>query len=203
MAVPPRLKAHWFKPEQAKNPAQTGSAIAFIAWRIAGHVIRRLREAGFDIEAGPAYFGVLRELLVFLLAGADRIAYARLGAEGRTPFTTTLVRRAADILEENEVDLLGPLEGAGYAERFIEQFNQLGAHYAEFGWSETDGPDFAFVRYLGHRLEPLMPEKDCRWVLDQVSAVEVPEAVAMLQRAMDGVFSSEPRRARRAAMSGE
>lgn len=203
MATPPRLKARWFKPEQAKNPAQTGSAIAFIAWRVAGHMIKRLREAGFDIDAGPAYFGVLRELLVFLLAGADRIAYARLGAEGRTPFTTTLVQRAASILEENEADLLGPLEGAGYAERFIEQFNLLSGHYAEFGWSERDGPDFAFVRYLGHRLEPQVPEKDCRWVLDQVSAIEVPEAVGMLQRAMDGVFSSEPRRTRRAATSGE
>lgn len=203
MATPPRLKARWFKPEQAKNPAQTGSAIAFIAWRVAGHMIKRLREAGFDIDAGPAYFGVLRELLVFLLAGADRIAYARLGAEGRTPFTTTLVQRAAAILEENEADLLGPLEGAGYAERFIEQFNLLSGHYAEFGWSERDGPDFAFVRYLGHRLEPQVPEKDCRWVLDQVSAIEVPEAVGMLQRAMDGVFSSEPRRTRRAATSGE
>ena len=41
MATPPRLKAHWFKPEQARNPAQTGSAIAFIAWRVGSHVIKR------------------------------------------------------------------------------------------------------------------------------------------------------------------
>ncbi len=204
MATPPRLKAHWFKPEQARNPAQTGSAIAFIAWRVASHAIKRLREAGFDIDAGPAYFGVLRELLVFLLAGADRIAYARLGGEGRTPFTRTLVLRAAEILDENESDLLGALQdGASYAERFVEQFNLLSGHYAEFGWSEGEGPDFAFVRYLGHRLEPLLPEKDRRWVLDQVMAVEVPEAVGMLQRSMDGVFSSEPRRARRESVSGE
>lgn len=204
MATPPRLKAHWFKPEQAKNPAQTGSAIAFIAWRVAGHAIKRLREAGFDIDAGPAYFGVLRELLVFLLAGADRIACARLGAEARTPFTTALVLRAAEILDENEADLLGaPQQGASYAERFVEQFNVLSGHYAEFGWREGEGPDFGFVRYLGHRLEPLLPEKDRRWVLDQVMAAEVPEAVSMLQRAMDGVFSSEPRRARRETMSGE
>ena len=204
MATPPRLKAHWFKPEQARNPAQTGSAIAFIAWRVGSHVIKRLREAGFDIDAGPAYFGVLRELLVFLLAGADRIAYARLGGEGRTPFTRALVLRAAEILDENESDLLGALEGgASYAERFLEQFNLLSGHYAEFGWSEAEGPDFAFVRYLGHRLEPLLPEKDRRWVLDQVMAVEVPEAVGMLHRSMDGLFSSEPRRARRESMSGE
>mgnify|MGYP001195901214 CR=1 FL=1 len=203
MATSLRLKAHWFKPEQANNPAQTGSAIAFIAWRVARHAIERLREAGFDIDAGPAYFGVMREMLVFLLAGADRIAHARLGDAGRAPFTTALVLRGAEILDENESDLLGPPQGPGYGERFIEQFNVLSGHYAEFGWSEADGPDFAFVRYLGHRLEPMVPQKDRRWVLDQAMAVEVPEAVGLLQRAMDGVFSTEPRRARRASMSGE
>jgi hypothetical protein len=203
MATPPRLKAHWFKPEQAKNPGQTGSAIAFIAWRIAAHMIKRMREAGFDIEAGPAYFGFVREVLVFLLAGADRIAYARLGAEGRVPFTTALVLRASEILEENEADLLGPIEGESYAERFVAQFNALSEHYAEFGWNDDEGPDFAFVRYLGHRLEACVPEKDRRWVIEQVMAAEVPEAVDMLRRAMDGVFSTEPRRARRSTMSGE
>ena len=40
-------------------------------------------------------------------------------------------------------------------------------HYAEFGWSEAAGPDFAFVRYLRPPPEPLLPEKDRRWVLDR------------------------------------
>lgn len=203
MATPPRLKAHWFKPEQAKSPAQNASAIAFMAWRIAGHMLKRMREAGFDIDAGPAYFGFMREVLVFLLAGADRIAYARLGADARTPFTTALVLRTAELLQENEADLLGPIEGETYAERFIGQFNTLSEHYAEFGWNEQEGPDFAFVRYLGHRLEAMVPEKDRRWVIDQVMAAEVPEVVDMLGRAMDGVFSTEPRRARRSSTSGE
>lgn len=203
MATPLRLKAHWFKPEQAKSPAQNASAIAFIAWRVALNMLKRMRAAGFDIDAGPAYFGFVREVLVFLLAGADRIAYARLGADARTPFTTALVLRSAEILQENEADLLGPIEGAGYAERFIEQFNTLSAHYAEFAWDEREGPDFAFMRYLGHRLEASVPEKDRRWVIEQVMAAEVPEAVGLLQRAMAGVFSTEPRRARRASTSGE
>jgi hypothetical protein len=203
MATPLRLKAHWFKPEQARSPAQNASAIAFIAWRVALNMLKRMRAAGFDIEAGPAYFGFVREVLAFLLAGADRIAYARLGADARTPFTTALVLRSAEILQENEADLLGPIEGAGYAERFIEQFNTLSSHYAEFGWDEREGPDFAFVRYLGHRLEASVPEKDRRWVIEQVMAAEVPEAVGLLQRAMAGVFSTEPRRARRASTSGE
>ena len=54
----------------------------------------------------------------------------------------------------------------------------------------------SFVRYLGHRIEALMPAKDQRWVIDQIMATEVPEAVDMLQRGMKGVLSTEPRPAR-------
>ncbi|HOY36695.1 MAG TPA: hypothetical protein PLG32_16215 [Piscinibacter sp.] len=203
MATNLRIKAHWFKAEQPKSPEQTASAMAFIAWRVAINMLKRMREAGFDIDAGPAYFGFVREVLVFLLCGIDRMAYAQLGADARTPFTTALVLRVAEILRENEADLLGPVEGDDYRERFIDQFNALSSHYAEFGWSEPDGPDFAFVRYLGSRLEATVPEKDRHWVIDQVMAAEVPEAVGMLQRAMQGVFSTEPRSARRGALSGD
>jgi hypothetical protein len=126
-----------------------------------------------------------------------------MGLDARTPFTTALVLRVAEILRENEADLLGPIAGDDYRDRFIDQFNTLCEHYAEFGWSDEAGPDFDFVRYLGSRLEATVPEKDRRWVIDQVMAIEVPEAVGMLQRAMQGVFSTEPRSARRGGMSGE
>lgn len=198
-----RIKSTWFQAGQAKTPEQNASALAFIAWRVALHMLKRMRDAGFDIDAGPAYFGFVREVLVFLLAGIDRMAYSRLGADERTPFTTALVLRVAEILRENEADLLGAIAGADYSDRFIDQFNTLGEHYAEFGWSDDSGPDFAFARYLGSRLEAMVPAKDRIWVIDQVMVVEVPEAVAMLQRAMQGVFSTEPRRARRAGISGD
>src|SRR5512147_2230799 len=98
MATNLRIKAHWFKAEQPKSPEQTASAMAFIAWRVAINMLKRMREAGFDIDAGPAYFGFVREVLVFLLCGTDRLAYAQLGADARTPFTTALVLRVAEIL---------------------------------------------------------------------------------------------------------
>lgn len=198
-----RIKAHWFKPEQAKSPEQRASAVAFIAWRVAVDVVKRLRAAGFDIDPGPAYFGIVRELLVFLLTGADRLAYARLGAEERAPFTIALVRRVAEILADNEADLLGPAPGLDYAERLIAQFDALAPHYAEFGWSEDEGPDYGYTRYLGSRLEPLLPEKDRWWITSQVIDAEAPHAVDLVQRAMSGVFSTEPRRARRTANSGD
>lgn len=198
-----RLKSHWFRQASPKTPQQTASAMAFITWRVALQMLKRMRQARFDIDAGEPYFAFVREVLVFLLAHVDRMAYARLGAEGRAPFLTALVVRVAEILHDNEADLLGTPGDESGRDRFIDDFNALAPHYAEFGWSPEDGPDFAFVRYLGLRLEAVVPSKDRYWVVDQVMAIEAPEAIDLVRRGMDGVFSTEPRPARRAGMTGE
>ncbi len=123
-----------------------------------------------------------------------------------------LVRHLARILQENEDDLLGPAPAGApsHADTFIDMVNEITTHYAEFGAdpkAPDDGggfhPDFAFVRYLGSRLEPTLPEKDRRWVIEQVMAAEAPEAVGIVQRSMRDLFDPTPRRARRATMSGE
>jgi len=208
----PRLKSHWFRGGASKSAQQQASAAAFIVWRVARHTLDRMRRAGFDVEVGPPYFAFLREVLVFLVALADRIAYARQGAEGRIAFTAALVHHLARILQENEDDLLGPApDGApSNGDTFIDLVNEVTGHYAEFGADPTradDGagfhPDFAFVRYLGRRLEPALPEKDRRWVLDQVMAVEAPEAVAMVQRSLRDLFDPAATKARRPSTTGE
>lgn len=199
-----RLKTHWFKPEQPKSPEQNAGAIGFIVWRVARNMLDRMRRAGFDIDVGVPYFAFMREVLAFLVQVADRIALARLDAASRTAFTTALVLRCADYLEENEADLLGPVAAGApsYRERFIDLCNELAGHYAEFGFGD-DGPDFGFRRYLGSRIEPLLPEKDRRWVLDQVMDIEVPEAVTLVTRGMDGVFSTEKRPRRASALGAD
>ena len=211
-----RLKSHWFKPGAAKSPAEQASAMAFIVFRVAQNLLKRMRGAHFDIDAGPPYFAFLREVLVFLVAITDRMAHARLDAPARQEFTVALVRHLARTLQENEDHLLGapPAGEPSHADTFIDLVNQVTAHYAEFGADPESGksgeaakstfePDFAFMRYLGHRLEPTLPEKDRRWVVEQVMAAEAPEAVAIVQRTMNDLHDPAPRRARRNTMSGE
>ena len=194
-----RIKSQWFQTGAAKTPQQTASAMAFITWRVAQNTLKQMRSAQFDIEVGPQYFAFTREVLVFLTQVLDRMAHERMGAQGRAEFITALVRRVAEVLQENEDTLLGvpPAGQPSHFDEFIDLFNELADHYAEFGY-DASGPDFAFVRYLGHRIEALMPQKDQRWVVDQIMATEVPEAVDMLQRAMLGVLSTEPRKPRSA-----
>ena len=184
--VPPRLriKSHWFKAGEPKNAQQNASAMAFIVWRVAHNMLKRMRGSNFDVAAGAPYFAFLREVLVFLIAVVDRTAYGRMDAETRAAFVPSLVRHCADTLAGNETDLRGPSgDGVSYQHRFIDLVNELSTHYAEFGADPTapdEGagfhPDFAFIRYLGSRLEPTLPEKDRRWVIEQVMAAEAPEA---------------------------
>ena len=199
-----RLKSQWFKTDTPKTPQQAAGAMAFIVWRVAHNTLTQMRSAQFDIDIGAQYFAFLREWLVFLIQVADRMAHERMGADERVVFTTALVRRVADHLADNEDRLLGvpPPGEESHQDRFIDLFNMLSSHYADFGHG-ADGPDFAFMRYLGHRLEALMPEKDQNWVVDQVMAIEAPEAVEMLQRSLHGLLSNAPRAPRRAGVSGD
>lgn len=192
-----RIKSQWFRDGAAKTPQQTASAMAFIAWRVAQNTLKQMRSAHFDIEVGPQYFAFTREMLVFFAQILDRMAYERMGPEGRAEFITALVRRMAEVLQENEDGLLGPppMGAPSYFDEFIDLFNELADHYADFGFQDGE-PDFAFVRYLGYRIEALMPQKDQRWVVEQMMAAEVPEAIDMLRRGMQGVLSTEPRASR-------
>lgn len=206
-----RIKSTWFRPGAGKAPADQAGAMAFIAFRVAHQMVKRMRGADFDIDAGPPYFAFLRESLVFLIAVVDRMAAARLPADERAEFTVALVRNAARTLEGNEDELLGrPAAGQpSHADTFIDLVNELLGHYAEFGADPTVPgdrgfhPSFGFVRYLGHRLEPTLPPKDRRWVLDQVMAVEVPEALEILRRAMQQLHDPAPRSERHSRLSGE
>ena len=201
-----RIKSQWFREGATKTPQQTASAMAFITWRVAQNMLKQMRSASFDIEIGPQYFAFTHEVLVFLIQVLDRMANERMDASLRAEFMTAMVQRVAEILQENEDSLMGvpPAGRASHYDQFIDLFYELADHYADFGF-DAQGPDFAFVRYLGHRIEALMPQKDQRWVVDQIMASEVPDALDMLKRSMQGVLSTEPRpvRAARAVAAGD
>lgn len=214
MALPtpatPRLKTHWFRHGGSRGAGQQASAAAFIVWRVARHTLDRTRHAGFMVEIGEPYFRFLREVLAFLVAVADRIAHARLEPTRRTEFTTALVHHLARILQDSEDDLTGPAPPGqpGNGERFIDLVNELSVHYSEFGADPTAvaagfHPDFAFLRYLGTRLEPAMPPQDRRWIVDQVIDVQAPEAVAMLRQSLADLFDPPARARRAASVSGD
>lgn len=189
-----RVKSHWFK-GGPKSPVEVAGAAGVIAWRIALQTIKNMRGAGFGIEVGPRYFDFLAEVLVFLVMLADRIAYRHFDEEDRIVFTTALANKCGEILADNHAELLGGAMPQHKA-AFIERVNARADAYALHGY-EKDSENFSFVRELGLQLQQVLEERDRAWVTDQIVALEGPEAIATLERAMPGLFGLEqkPRRA--------
>jgi hypothetical protein len=202
MASKIRVKSRWFKSDQPKTMPQLASAMAFIIWRVAHNALKRMRTARFDIDPGPQYFAFLSEFLVFLTVVADRIAHARLDESARVEFTTALANRVAEILQDNQDDLLGTAEPGSCKKQFIALLNERSTDYADFSYTD-DGPDFAFLRYLGSRVTQIMASKDQSWTVAQVMEIEAPEAVVMIQDAMRNVFTIEPRGQRARSVPGD
>lgn len=195
-----RVKSNWFKAGREKTPQELAGAMAFIAWRIAENMLKNLRRADFEIAVGPQYFAFLTEFLIFIVQVADRIAYQRMDGEQRVLFTSTLANRVANNLAENQQRLLA-CDLAGCKEDFINHLNGRSEDYAEFEF-DAHGPSFAFLRYFAHSLLEHLDEKDRHWVSDQIMAIEAPEAVSTVEKAMRGLLETEPRTRRAGSASG-
>jgi len=192
-----RIKSHWFKGDREKTPQEIAGALAFVIWRIADNALKNTRKANFEIAIGPQYFLFLSEFLVFLIQVADRSAHRQLPAEARFVITSALANRVAETLAENQSRLIGD-SFAEHKQRFIDHLNQRAGEYAEFGYG-SDGPEFAFTRYLAYCMREVMNENDVEWVIDQMMSIEAPNAVDMVEKTMRDLFETEPRQPRRRA----
>jgi len=197
-----RIKSHWFKSGRNKTPREIAGALSFVIWRIADNALKNTRNAKFEIAIGTQYFLFLTEFLVFLIQVADRIAYRQLSADARIAFTGELANRAAETLAENQSRLMGD-SLASHKKRFIDHLNQRSGEYADFNYG-SDGPEFAFIRYLAFCMREVMDEKDVEWVIDQMMSIEAPNAVDMVEKTMRDLLEVEPRPPRkRSSVSGD
>ena len=193
-----RIKSHWFKEGKPKSAEEIADAAAFIVWRIAQNSMKTMRAAHFDLPPGPRYFAFMAEFLTFLALGADRFAHRRGDEAWRVAFTTTLANRVGEILAENESSLLGAESAEVVKRRFIAIVNACAKESEPFEWT-AEGPDYAFLCFLGHRVAAVMTDQDRTWAISQVIEVEAPEAAANLHRGMAGLLDQSPRQRERAA----
>jgi hypothetical protein len=207
-----RLKSRWFESGTPRTPTEQAGVMGFVVFRVGRQLLERMRRADFDVAIGGPYLDFLSEVLAFLVAVVDRIAHARLDGEGRAAFTAALVHHVARHLAENEREYRGPEApgAATYEDRFVDLANTRFGDYAEFGAEPAARdpslgfePEFAFVRCFGAFLEAAVPAKDRLWVIDQVMAVEAPEALAQVRRTMRELLDPAPRPRRRSTVTGE
>lgn len=184
-----RTKSRFFAKDKARDPTTLASVAAFTTWRLGLQTIKRMRDADFEIEASPQFFDILGEYLVFLIHIADRFAFARLPLNERRVFTVAMVKRLAELMQENESRLLDS-DPDSVRRGFIDRFNARADDYATFDFDEATGPDFAFQRYAGHCLLAIVAERDRAWVTDQLMTIEAPDAITTLRRVMDNVIGT-------------
>lgn len=183
------LRAHSKFHAPGQRSAQTLATVAaMLAWKLAVESIKRMRTAGYAIDIGRTYFDFVCEFMVFLAVCADRIAFRELGTEERTEFTTALVRRLAEMVEENRYLLLGEAVPGESQRLFLDLFNRRGNDYAEFDYAAVAGPDFGFKRLFAACLREILPEQDKLWVIDQAMDIEAPEALQVLEKTLHNLF---------------
>lgn len=196
-----RVKSRWFKGEREKSPQEIAGALAFIVWRISDNALKNLRKADFSIDIGPQYISFLGEFLIFMVLLSDRIVYTRMSEEERNEFTSVLANRVAENFAENRTLWLGG-ELREVKDRFIQRLNERSGEYAQFEYTGVE-TSFTFILYFGQCMREIMQEKDQTWVVDQLMAIEVPEAVAMLDKALIGLFDEGKPASSRSGVSGD
>ena len=181
-----RIKSQWHDEDAERSAEEIGSAIAFIAWRIALDKAITLHGKNFVYHDDNQRLAVIAEYLAYETQIADRLIHDQVDNETRVGVITALVMKLADHYRDNAADLLGP---GDHANDFIALFNQRSGEYAEFNFTD-EGPSYPFLRHLGFEIQQVMgdDEHENRWVIDQVMDVDGPEVYKQLARAVRNLF---------------
>lgn len=198
-----RIRNSFHTQGRERSMSELATVVAMLAWKLAMESIKRMRQADYDIDIGRTYFDFVCEYMVFLAQAADRIAFRELDEARRAEFTTALVKRLAEVVEDNRGMLLVDVPLGQARTHFLDLFNRRGADYADCGYDEA-GPDFNFRRFFAACMQEVLPEKDRLWAIDQVMDIEVPEAIKALTKTLDGLFHPEAvRKSQRSRDGGE
>ena len=181
-----RVKSKWNLKDRERSLSETGSAMAFILWRIAQQGTLNLENEGFQTDTNAQRLDIITEFLAFLVHLVDRMTAENFSQEQRQEFVTSLARHLADTMQENRSDAQGKGE---YRQSLIKRLNERAADYAGFSCTGNE-PGFAFRRYFGENVRAVMGEKDNKWITDQVMDIEVPEALKPLTKAIRDLFTT-------------
>lgn len=177
MAV--RIKSHWHKEEKHRSTDETAGALAFNGWRIAMNKAMTLYSERFEFKTDEQRLAVIAEYLIFQIQIVDRLVHDKLDQQQRSELITSLVKRLAEHMQENGLEIIGD---GDYRTPFIEKFNQRSQEYSELGFTD-EGPSFPFMRHLGYEIQQIMgSEEENRWVIDQVMDKDGFEVFNQLKR---------------------
>ncbi|HEB87927.1 MAG TPA: hypothetical protein ENI68_13060 [Gammaproteobacteria bacterium] len=180
-----RTQSRWGKKNKTHTVEEIAGAVAFILWRIATHGVLSLENEDFQTDSQQHRLNVITEFLAFSIHITDRITIERFDESERVRFMTELAIKCAKHLEDNLRDVIGKGE---YRQSFIDTLNQRMADYAEFNYTDEEGPHFGMKRFFGEQVTRALGERNSKWVSSQVMDIEVPEILTHIKRAIPNLF---------------
>ena len=177
-----RIKSHWHNEESDRSLEEVGSALAFNAWRVAKDKAINLHGEDFVYDNDQQRMGVIGEYLIFQVQVVDRMVHdsLELETEARRILIVSFVKGLAGHMQDNCSDIMGP---GDYGSGFIAKCNERASEYAEFAFSEADGPSYPFYRHLGHEIQQIMgSDGENRWIIDQVMDKDAPDIAKKMMR---------------------
>lgn len=180
-----RTQSRWGQKNKTHTIEEIAGAVAFILWRIATNGVLSLENEDFQTDSQQQRLNVITEFLAFSVHITDRITIKRFDESERLRFMTELAAKCAKHLEDNLRDVMGKGE---YRQIFIDTLNQRMADYAEFNYSDEQGPHFGMKRFFGDQITHVLGERNSKWVSSQVMDVEVPEILTHIKRAIPNLF---------------
>ncbi len=180
-----RVKSKWNVKDKTHTVAEVGGALAAIAWKMAQNALLNMENHQFQTETQVQRIEIIAEFLCFTIHVLDRMTIDRFTDEDRQTFITELALKSAKNIKDNKREYLGPGE---YQQEFIDMLNARMDEYAEFPFSEEEGPSFPMKRYFGDFVTKLFGERYQRWVTDQIIDIEVPDMYRTLKTAVKNLF---------------
>ncbi len=133
----------------------------------------------FEYSSDEQRMAVIAEYLIFQIQIVDRLIHDKFDQQQRAELVTALVKRLADHIQENSLELMG---AGDYSSPFVEKFNLRSQEYSELAFTD-EGPSFPFMRHLGYEIQQIMGSEDeNRWVIDQVMDKDGLEVYKQLKR---------------------
>lgn len=180
-----RVRSKWSKKGKTHSVEESGGALAFIAWRIAGNAVLNLENHDYATETQSQRLDIMGEFLAFTIHIIDRMTFDRFEPEERQRFMLELGLKSAKHMEDNRRDVEGPGE---YKQVFIDLLNQRLDEYSECAYDAEEGASFVMRRLFGDHVTKLMGEKNQQWVTAQLIDIEVPDLCRTLDTAVPNLF---------------
>ncbi len=183
-----RIRSKWQrnkgKPASLEDNA---TALGYIIWQLALAAAKNLHAEDFAYDSDDQRVAVIVEYLAFLVHASDRFANESMDNEARERFIGSLGSGVARHLQRNKEDIAGT---GDYRTPFIALLNERTAEYAQTAFPDNC-PGHECLRCLGDKILSVMGSTQVnRWVMDQVMAIDAPDAVDQLKQAMDNLFGT-------------